>query len=373
MIPMLLGVGRDDFIESYASKTLLQATTTNTFSFDFLKSQDILYKSAAEKIKLVKCGDRVDLPMLNSGQIDLGGIWRYFHEGYTIVIDSLHRVDFRIAEVCLALALETGHRVQANAYISPAGGSGFATHYDTHDVIVVQTEGAKDWSIYEPTDEIDKFPNKFDSDRDPTLMEKGEMSAIRMRLGDSLYIPSGWPHSATAVSDKPSIHITFGLSRISMAEVLSMAMHMLAEGNEKLRRQASWNIFYNDGLELNELDLMADTISDLSTSRIVSQLRKSLFRDIRPDAFPAINIRSSSQFGVHLFKFCQITKTKDGVLVDSGFKIAEFAGPLADIILRIHSESLTIQELLDSFKDSEVLEAFQLLSEIGALSLTSNS
>jgi ribosomal protein L16 Arg81 hydroxylase len=38
--------------------------------------------------------------------------------------------------------------VQTNIYLTPASNQGFRTHYDNHDVMVVQVEGEKLWRFY---------------------------------------------------------------------------------------------------------------------------------------------------------------------------------------------------------------------------------
>ena len=67
--------------------------------------------------------------------------------GATLVVQSLERVHPPIREFAHALQSEISHPVQANAYLSPPNASGLARHADTHDVIVIQLEGAKSWDI----------------------------------------------------------------------------------------------------------------------------------------------------------------------------------------------------------------------------------
>ncbi|WSC07830.1 cupin domain-containing protein [Streptomyces scopuliridis] len=45
--------------------------------------------------------------------------------------------------------LRTG--VQTNLYASLTAREGFGVHWDDHDVIVIQIDGAKRWKLYGPT------------------------------------------------------------------------------------------------------------------------------------------------------------------------------------------------------------------------------
>ena len=50
--------------------------------------------------------------------------------------------------------------LQVNAYLTPPGNQGFATHYDTHDVFVLQVDGRKRWRIHPPVlpDPLERQP-----------------------------------------------------------------------------------------------------------------------------------------------------------------------------------------------------------------------
>ena len=67
--------------------------------------------------------------------------------GATLVLQALHRTWPPLIEFGSMLAAELGHPVQINAYITPPENRGFAAHYDTHDVFVLQVAGSKRWTI----------------------------------------------------------------------------------------------------------------------------------------------------------------------------------------------------------------------------------
>ena len=66
--------------------------------------------------------------------------------GATLVLQALHRTWPPLIRFGTELAAELGHPVQINAYITPPENQGFAAHYDTHDVFVLQVAGSKRWT-----------------------------------------------------------------------------------------------------------------------------------------------------------------------------------------------------------------------------------
>src|SRR5690349_4588694 len=73
-----------------------------------------------------------------------------FAGGSTLVLQALHRVWPPVIDFCQQLAADLGHPVQANAYVTPPQSRGFDSHYDVHDVFVLQVAGRKRWTIHAP-------------------------------------------------------------------------------------------------------------------------------------------------------------------------------------------------------------------------------
>ena len=122
-------------------------------------------------------------------------VFDWFAEGATIVLESLHRYSLPLRDLCRDLEAELHQGTQVNAYITPPGAQGFATHVDSHDVFVVQVFGTKHWLIHDAGDHT--------GDGAPIL----ERDLV---TGDCLYIPKGFPHSATT-SSSASGHLTIGI------------------------------------------------------------------------------------------------------------------------------------------------------------------
>ena len=79
-------------------------------------------------------------------------VFDWFAQGATIVLESLHRFSPPLRDLCLGLEADLHQGTQVNAYITPPGAQGFATHVDSHDVFVVQVFGTKHWLIHDSSD-----------------------------------------------------------------------------------------------------------------------------------------------------------------------------------------------------------------------------
>jgi ribosomal protein L16 Arg81 hydroxylase len=142
------------------------------------------------------------------GMADPDRVATAFADGATIVLQALHHTWLPLARFCRALEQELGSGVQANSYYTPRRSQGFAVHYDTHDVFVLQVAGEKHWRVYEPLLEQPLKAQRWTSSLGtpgPTVLE------LTLRAGDTLYLPRGWLHDALT-SDTDSLHITVGVN-----------------------------------------------------------------------------------------------------------------------------------------------------------------
>lgn len=157
--------------------------------------------------------------------VDPGRTLAAFATGATIVLNSLHRWWPPLGRFCRDLEDELGHPVQANAYLTPAGASGFAPHHDTHDVLVLQVEGSKRWTVREPLVEAPLERHRSDhhaAGAQPVLFDE------ELRPGDCLYLPRGVVHSAAA-QDSASLHLTIGVLARTRHELLRRIVDRTAD------------------------------------------------------------------------------------------------------------------------------------------------
>lgn len=64
-------------------------------------------------------------------------------EGATLIINGVHKLIPEIAKFTAELKSNLGYGTQINAYCSWPGRQGFSSHYDTHEVFILQVDGSK--------------------------------------------------------------------------------------------------------------------------------------------------------------------------------------------------------------------------------------
>ena len=157
--------------------------------------------------------------------VDPGRVLAAFHDGATIVLQSLQRWWRPLSRFCRDVEGALGHPVQANAYLTPPGAAGLTPHHDTHDVFVLQVHGTKHWTVREPLVVAPLARHRSDHERaalQPVLFE------IDLEPGDCLYLPRGFIHSA-ATQDGASLHLTVGVLATTVHDVLGRLVDRTAE------------------------------------------------------------------------------------------------------------------------------------------------
>lgn len=137
---------------------------------------------------------------------------RLFADGHTLVLQALHRTWAPVMRLVADLEDDLGHPVQANAYVTPPQSTGFAAHYDVHDVFVLQVAGEKSWRVHAPVHEHPLRDEPWDRRADAVAARAEEAPYLEatLRPGDCLYLPRGWLHAATALGGV-STHLTLGV------------------------------------------------------------------------------------------------------------------------------------------------------------------
>jgi len=171
--------------------------------------------------------------LTETGLVDRGLAARAYQEGATLIMPQLHRRERALAQLCRALELEFSHAVQTNIYLTPPNAQGFLTHYDTHDVLVLQVEGTKRWRLYDTPVGAPFRGEQFT----PDAVAAGDITAeLVMEPGDVLYVPRGLMHDAVnADMDGPSLHITTGILVRTWADFLLEAVSEAALKSPALR------------------------------------------------------------------------------------------------------------------------------------------
>jgi lysine-specific demethylase/histidyl-hydroxylase NO66 len=186
------------------------------------------------------------------------------------VLQALHHNWLPLARFCRSLESELGHPVQANSYYTPRRAQGFAVHHDTHDVLVLQVAGEKDWLVYEPLVELPLKHQRYSKSlgaHGPAFLE------MTLHAGDTLYLPRGWLHEART-SDADSLHITIGVNTQTWIDALKSALAACEEDVE-FRRSVP-----EDG-ELH-VDLLERLAAHLAPDEVARRMRERFIATRRP-------------------------------------------------------------------------------------------
>jgi ribosomal protein L16 Arg81 hydroxylase len=169
------------------------------------------------------------------GKVDPSKVFPLFDAGATLVVSQFHELHPPLADFCRGLEKVFQHGVQANIYLTPPGAQGFRTHFDTHDVLVLQVSGRKDWRVW--SDCI--MPHATRRTPWDGALYKPDVTQARdvvLEAGDVLYVPRGVLHDASVqAGGEPSLHITVGFLDQTWADALKSAIDQLEQTEPKLR------------------------------------------------------------------------------------------------------------------------------------------
>lgn len=165
--------------------------------------------------------------------IDRGAVADHYRRGATIVLNQAHQFDPALSRLCRGLEHIFSSHVQTNIYLTPPNAQGFRTHYDNHDVLVIQVEGEKVWRLYE-------MPIAIPFRGEGFQLGQHEPGALRqefvLKPGDCAYVPRGLMHDAQTSGGKASLHITVGLITRTWADLMLEAVSEVALRSPELRR-----------------------------------------------------------------------------------------------------------------------------------------
>ncbi len=143
-------------------------------------------------------------------QLNIRSLVEHFRTGAMLVIDGIETLHQPIRALCRLLERELGDHVTANLYAGWHGTRGFDTHWDDHEVLIAQVDGAKRWRIFKPSR---AHPLAEDRSLDETPPDDAPHWEGELQSGDVLHIPRGWWHDATPVEGERTMHLTLTIPR----------------------------------------------------------------------------------------------------------------------------------------------------------------
>lgn len=147
-----------------------------------------------------------DQPDLIIREVDKKKMLQYFHSGYTLILNSIDKKFDKILTLLKSAENHFGLTGSANLYLTPPNSSGFSPHWDDHSVFVLQIYGKKQWLIYDTSEECRNKKSAVYRN----LHASRPIVDTQIQIGDLLYIPQGFVHSAKT-TNSISVHITMGI------------------------------------------------------------------------------------------------------------------------------------------------------------------
>jgi ribosomal protein L16 Arg81 hydroxylase len=168
----------------------------------------------------------------SSGLIDAARLYQQYEDGGTIILNNLEVSLPSLADLCRSMEREFSSRFQCNIYVTPKEAQGFKTHYDSHDVFVLQIDGVKSWRLYDTVIERPLRGQSFE----PGKHVPGEVTQeLTLHPGDVLYLPRGIMHDAIGV-EGDSVHITLGVLPQTWTDLMLEVVARVALDDPELRR-----------------------------------------------------------------------------------------------------------------------------------------
>ena len=200
---------------------------------------------SADSLEMARAEPRIQVGDFThkDGVVDRGAVVRHYQQGATIIMPHLHQLDATLAEFCRAIEECLCSHIQTNVYLTPPDSQGFRTHYDDHDVFVVQVSGEKSWKFYSTPIENPYRGERFQSG----VHEAGDpVHEFLLKAGECAYLPRGLMHDAVATGGEPSLHITVGVIVKTWADLMLEAVSEVALREPKFRRSLPYG-FARDG------------------------------------------------------------------------------------------------------------------------------
>jgi ribosomal protein L16 Arg81 hydroxylase len=179
------------------------------------------------------------LLVADAGLSGATSVWRYIESGHAIVWNGARGATPELDALTAELAAAFRGSVWANVYSTGVGAKPFDVHFDCHDVLAVQCEGAKEWFVSKvrvncPLD----VPALAPTIRRALRERRGEALAEPLMTavtepGDLLYIPRGQFHDARTPTGR-SLHVTFAIAPPTGLDVIE-AVARLALGEAQFR------------------------------------------------------------------------------------------------------------------------------------------
>lgn len=241
----LLGPGEAGFRTALSDKTRWHCPeaieTVEANALLPLLSLDRMFGSGAVPVQqlrvLVNGAEAMQSLYVDGNGLRTDALQSFLKQSATLSIADIGAIVPQIGELAAAIERDLGVRCGVNAYITIGDKAAFRPHYDGHDVLVLQCQGAKRWYSHGTTHPYPLVGAQVSAAPEPVW------EAV-IGAGDLLFLPRGEVHS-TRPETAPSVHLTFGLTEPTGADFLTWLSGRAGE-IEALRRDLGTTLTPDD-------------------------------------------------------------------------------------------------------------------------------
>lgn len=378
-------IKEDEFFKNYWNKKFLYVEgDTNKFShlLSWEKINHLLeyQRMNYPRLRLVKDGVTVkpenyfeftDSHYKNAPQIQrlkFGKVSEYLRQGNVLIIDAISEAIPEIYKFTRNFEWRLGDRVQSNCYIAWNQSEGFDTHWDNHDVFVIQILGSKKWRIYGQTR---KAPLRYEN-----LKHEAPKKAIWEKVisaGDIIYLPRGCWHDAIAV-DGPTVHISIGVHKLKGHSYLKWLSNELLQ-NPIVRSDIPRERTFGNQKQFFE-ELKKSVLDNFTYESFVQYLAQSdglvkspLGSSLPFSVNPNQNIKLSSIVRLNSRRQLNIFCSNGTVRFKAHKKNWEFHNMTLPIFERLNlGTEITVEELLtDQINENKIIPFIKKLIEMNLI------
>jgi ribosomal protein L16 Arg81 hydroxylase len=389
---LLRPVTEDDFMADYWEKRPLVLHRRDQGYYGALFSLRALDQILADSnvrstVRVVKKGQPLlvtkvaDItPGVHRGNGDMELVLQEYRNGSTLVFPYLHERSAPLREMARRLSSQLSASIQINAYLTPSQACGFSAHYDTHDVIILQIHGSKQWRIFPAPVRLPLADNAFRADPE---FDPGEpIEECLLRQGDVLYLPRGYVHDATSM-ESTSLHLTVGIKLITWASVVLGAVTALVNERPELRAALppgfATNPLRREDAKESLTQLMGTVCRDADVGAAIEAARTEALLSREPDLVghlldldrqPSLEPHTTVRRRTGVEWSLEQPEGGDQVcLTFNGKRVCMPARLEGDLRFVIHADAFTAAELPGDLDDEERLVLTRRLLQEGFLTL----
>lgn len=258
------------------------------------------------------------------GELDKRRILELHHNGATIILRAAHRWLPGLRDLCSTAEAFFGTGAQANIYLTPASRQSTPPHWDTHDLLIFQLEGVKNWRLFDSD-----YPYPLDDQRfDKAVFSLGDLREEQLlKAGDALYLPRGSIHEPQAI--EYSSHIALGIHNVRWSELLGNIVREVAEKQANLRAAVALpaHAVFDEDVETiadSLVSLCAEIVDrDAAKRAVLSNVREFQNSRVQPPLLERepTRRRLSSSNGVYMLRqdrYLIVHSEADRILIDWG-------------------------------------------------------